>query len=142
MNIELILKLAHEKKIDIDLSYRMITRATKILKKIALSLEMKPEELAALFNTDGQAFFSKLNSFLADSYDETTDEYTGLGKDLLSLLKQISKSKENIEDMQILDIFAKINDVVNSLRAEGQESFLPVSDTISEDITNQSDTTE
>lgn len=142
MNTNLILTLAQQKKIDIDLSLRMITKATKLLKKIAISLEMKPEELTGLFNTDGAAFFGKLNSFLTDCYDDELDAYTGLGKDFLLLIKQITKSSEDIENLQILEIFAKINDITSSLSSEGQENFLKQSDTISENITEPLGTTE
>lgn len=139
MNIDIILNLAKEKKIDINLSFREVTKATKILKRIALAMEMKPDELFKLFNTDGVAFFGKLNSFLADEYDDDKDQYGALSKQLLELIKSITKSQDNLEDLQILDIFQKIQDIVKSLQVEGQESFLPDMDTTSPSITEQSD---
>lgn len=139
MNIDIILNLAKEKKIDINLSFREVTKATKILKRIALAMEMKPDDLFKLFNTDGAAFFGKLNSFLADEYDDQTDQYGALSKQLLELIKSITKSQDNLEDLQILDIFQKIQDIVKSLQAEGQESFLQATATISPSITEQSD---
>lgn len=141
MNIDIILNLAKEKKIDINLSFREVTKATKILKRIALAMEMKPDELFKLFNTDGVAFFGKLNSFLADEYDDEKDQYGALSKQLLELIKSITKSQDNLEDLQILDIFQKIQDIVKSLQAEGQESFLPDMDTTSPSITKQLATT-
>ena len=139
MNIDIILNLAKEKKIDINLSFREVTKATKILKRIALAMEMKPDDLFKLFNTDGAAFFVKLNSFLADEYDDQADQYGALSKQLLELIKSITKSQDNLEDLQILDIFQKIQDIVKSLQAEGQESFLPDMDTTLPSITEQSD---
>jgi hypothetical protein len=142
MNLDIILNLAKEKKIDIDLSFRTVTKTTKLLKKIALSMKEKPEDLAKLFNTDGNAFFSKLNSFIADDYDDVNDDYGVLSKELLHLLKTVTKGNENIEDMQILDIFQKINDVVSSLKVEGQDSFLSDMDTTLSDIIEPLDTIE
>lgn len=139
MNIDIILNLAKEKKIDINLSFREVTKATKILKRIALAMEMKPDELFKLFNTDGAAFFGKLNSFLADEYDDEKDQYGALSKQLLELIKSITKSQDNLEDLQILDIFQKIQDIVKSLQMEGQEHFLPDMDTTSPSIIEQSD---
>lgn len=141
MNIDIILNLAKEKKIDINLSFREVTKATKILKRIALAMEMKPDDLFKLFNTDGAAFFGKLNSFLADEYDDEKDQYGALSKQFLELIKSITKSEENLEDLQILDIFQKIQDVVKSLQVEGQESFLPDMDMTSPSITEQLATT-
>jgi hypothetical protein len=140
--IDNILNLAKTKKIDINFSLREVTKATKILKKISLAMDIKPDELFKLFNTDGVAFFGKINSFLADDYDDENDQYGELSKQFLELIKGITKSQENLEDLQILDIFQKVQDIVKSLNSEGQESFLQDTGTISPSITEQSDTTE
>jgi hypothetical protein len=140
--IDNILNLAKTKKIDINFSLREVTKATKILKKISLAMDIKPDELFKLFNTDGVAFFGKINSFLADDYDDENDQYGELSKQFLELIKGITKSQENLEDLQILDIFQKVQDIVKSLNSEGQESFFQDTGTISPSITEQSDTTE
>jgi hypothetical protein len=140
--IDNILNLAKTKKIDINFSLREVTKATKILKKISLAMDIKPDELFKLFNTDGVAFFGKINSFLADDYDDENDQYGELSKQFLELIKGITKSQENLEDLQILDIFQKVQDIVKSLNSEGQESFLQDTGTTLPSITEQSDTTE
>jgi hypothetical protein len=140
--IDNILNLAKTKKIDINFSLREVTKATKILKKISLAMDIKPDELFKLFNTDGVAFFGKINSFLADDYDDEKDQYGELSKQFLELIKGITKSQENLEDLQILDIFQKVQDIVKSLNSEGQESFLQDTGTTLPSITEQSDTTE
>lgn len=142
MNINLLLELAKEKKLDLNLSYRQVTKGTKILKRIALAMESKPDELLKLFSEDGAAFFSKLNSFIADEYDDERDIYGALSLQLLGLIKDISKSDEPIEDMQIFEIFEKINQVINSIKGEGQESFLTPMDTTLPSTTEQLATTE
>jgi hypothetical protein len=136
--IDNILNLAKTKKIDINFSLREVTKATKILKKISLAMDIKPDELFKLFNTDGVAFFGKIN----DDYDDEKDQYGELSKQFLELIKGITKSQENLEDLQILDIFQKVQDIVKSLNSEGQESFLQDTGTTLPSITEQSDTTE
>jgi hypothetical protein len=142
MNIDLILNLTKQKKIDVDLSFRMVTKATKLLKKISVAMKLESGELTKLFNQDGASFFSRLNDFIADEYDEVNDSYGALSLELFNLIKAITKSNEAIEDLQIIEIFEKINDIANKIRGEGQDDFLGGSDTTPANITEPSSITE
>lgn len=142
MNIQKLIDLTKSGDLNINLTFRVVTKATRLLKKFAVATKTTSEELVKLFNEDNLAFFGKINAFIAEEYDEEKDDYGDLSKNFFKLIREITKTKKHVEDIQFFELVELMQSLVTKIQEDSAENFTQAEDTISANTTEQLTITE
>ena len=142
MDIQKLIDLFKSKEIDINLSFRIVTKATKLLKRFAIAMDTTSKDLIALFNKSNTEFFSRINEHIADEYDEEQDRYGELTMRLFTLLKEVTKTEKAIADIQFIELVELMVLLTGKIQEESVENFTVAENMTSADTTSQSDTIE
>lgn len=123
--LQRIIDLFKSGDINIHLTFRIVTKATKLMKKYALATKTTNKELVDLFRQDQTQFWSRLNEFIADEYNEDKDEYGTLTTKLFGLVKQITGTEKAIEDIEFFEVVELIQSIAVKIQEEQTDNFLP-----------------
>lgn len=124
-------------ELTVNLSFRIVTKITKLFKKYALANKTTTKELTELFRKENGEFWRQLNEFIADEYDDDKDQYGDLATQLFKIVKHITGTRKSIEDMQFHEVVEVIQTIVAKIQEEQAENFLQQEDTTLEDTAKQ-----
>lgn len=122
--LQKIIDLIKSGELAVNLSFRTVTKVTKLMKRYSLAINSTNKELVKLFKEDNAEFWLMLNDFITDEYDEEKDAYGPLATKLFSLLQEITGTKKAIEDIQFHELVELVQGIASKIQEEQAENFL------------------
>jgi hypothetical protein len=127
--LQKVIDLIKSGELAINLSFRTVTKATKLMKKYALATKTTNKDLVKLFREDNAEFWRRLNDYIADEYNEEKDEYGDVTLKLFALIKEITGTSKAIEDIQLYELVELVQGVAAKIQEEQTDNFLQQEDT-------------
>ena len=124
-----ILKVTDAIELELDLGYTKAVVLMLLFKKIANHLKVDPEILWNESKADFQQAMVKLNNLIIDEFNEETEEHGPLSKQILKTISSILKSEKPIQDINIIELLEKVNDIGIKIQTKLGEDFLSIRDT-------------
>jgi len=122
------LLVAKAANLDIDLSYTMFMVLMGLLKKISIHLQVDMTVLTTELKTKPTDLISRINELIFNEFDYDTREYGLMSQEIFKVLAEVLKTTKPIEQIQVMELLEKLNDIGLKVESQGNEDFLDTPD--------------
>lgn len=127
--LQRVLQVTKAAKLDIDLSYTMFMVLMGLLKKIAIHLQV---DFPLLVN-EAKAptvILARINDLIFNDFDYDKRTYGLMSQEIFKVLAEVLKTEKAVEEIQVMELLEKLNDVGLALEAKSSDESLDMPVTI------------